>query len=95
MFTDAVEVARGAKTRQSHMWKDLSVEHRAIPGARASRAVAGKSLDVIWRLSSEGRDASSNAKVELRAVCTCMLLKCKPCMHARTLGFFLEHSIRC
>lgn len=67
-FCTATAAAAGTKMRQSDIFKDVRAVHRAMPGARASTAAAGKSLDVIRRSPSSGREASSSAKVALRDV---------------------------
>lgn len=91
--SELVKVATGAKMQQLDIWKDLRAVQRAIPGARASREAAGKSLEVICSSWRHGSDARSNARVALRDVCICMLLKCKLCMHKEKLVCMRDNAL--
>ena len=73
------EVATGSKTRQSDIWNAVRAVHRASPADRVSIASAERSVPLIRRSCRPGREVRNNDKIVLRALCTCMLLKCTFC----------------
>lgn len=72
-------VATGAKTRQSDIWNAVRAVHRASPADRVSIAAAERSVLLIRRSCRPGRELRNNDILVLRALCTCMLLKCSFC----------------